>query len=139
MVQRLAQWVIDGPQLGRMRADALAMLLLHSSSAYLYGRYWPVLAAQLALRGLLLSLMDNAFHYGTPLNSGREARTLALPAWAARGWLHSNRHHDHHLQPSLPWPALARMEGPSKTTAEPFWSAVLRQFRGPIPLSRLEG
>jgi fatty acid desaturase len=133
-VRRQVVAALTSSRLGRIRADALVTILLYGTSLWLYGQYSPWLVAQLAVRGFLISVLDNAFHYGTPLDSGRDALNFALPRFWARAILNFNYHHAHHHRPSLSWIALPRVESSLRQSSHPFLGGLARQFRGPIPL-----
>lgn len=124
--------------LAELRTDAAAVCVLLVASASLYGPYWPLLLAFLAARGLLVSFLDNAYHYGTPLDDPRYAQDLRLPSWASRAVLHFNLHGVHHRYPTLPWPALpARFAAEQGHYAGDLVPMALRQLAGPIPSARL--
>lgn len=125
-----------------MRRDSAMALALIATSAWLYGpRIWMLLLA-LGGRGLLISLADNAYHYGTPLHrlaaDVRNARDLALPGWASTLILHFNLHAVHHRHPALPWSRLPAAATPDALrAAPPYLAAMLAQLRGPIARTRL--
>ncbi len=124
--------------LAELRTDAAAVSVLLVASAWLYGPHWPLLLALLAARGLLVSFLDNAYHYGTPLDDPRYAHDLRLPSWASRAVLHFNLHGVHHRYPTLPWPALpARFAAEQGHYAGGFVPMAVRQLAGPIPSARL--
>lgn len=126
-------------KLAEMRFDAACILLLFGFSALSYGHFWPLLALALLGRGLLVSLFDNAFHYGGPLGDSRHAFDTALPAPLSRLVLHGNLHGVHHRHPNVPWrhlpilaPADPGRDGPG------YLACLLRQLRGPLPVTALE-
>ena len=94
-----------------------------------------MLLLALAGRGLLVSLLDNAFHYGTPLGQRRHARNLAAPPVLAELILNFNLHGSHHLRPGLPWWRLGEFH---RAAGHPIdgarVAAVLGQLAGPVPL-----
>lgn len=115
------------------RNDALAMVLLHAGVIWLYGEHAWMYALLLTGRALAVSLVDNAFHYGTALDEPRQAMNLVLPAWAGALILHFNLHGAHHLRPGLPWwqlPDFHRAHGLGFQMS--WWPALFRQLRGPI-------
>ena len=75
----LMQSLVQPESLAAVRLDAIAVCALYGTSAWLYGGSTWMLALALALRGLLVSIADNADHYGTALDRPREARDLAGP------------------------------------------------------------
>jgi len=104
----------------------------------LYGEYAWMLALSLVGRGLLISLVDNVFHYGTPLDQTRYARNLMLPDWASHLILHFNLHGVHHQRPGLAWWQLPDYQRKSGIGFQGKWlPALLAQLKGPIPEPRL--
>lgn len=125
-------------KLAEMRWDAACILLLSGAAALFYGDFWPLLVLALFGRGLLVSLFDNAFHYGGPLGGSRHAFDTALPAPLSRLVLHGNLHGVHHRHPGVPWrhlptlaPAALGRNGPG------YLACLLRQLRGPWPVTAL--
>ncbi len=116
----------------RIRRDFIAMLVALAAAGWCWGAYWPVLAACVLVRFAVLSLLDNAPHYGTPRDSGTRAYTTTLaPAFR---WLvlNANFHGVHHQAPQLAWTELPRTFDGGFSGSWP--AMVLRQFRGPIQL-----
>ncbi len=117
----------------RMREDFAATLALFALAFYLWGAAWPLLAAAIAARCCMLSLADNAPHYGTPRDSGQKARNTRLPP--GLGWLvlNAHLHGAHHVSAELGWrelPAAFRHGGGSYDGG---WTlSLLRQLRGPL-------
>lgn len=134
-VHRQARALLDR-HLAAMRVDGVLMLLFHGAGFWLYGRQAWMLALALLGRGLLVSLNDNAYHYGTPLALTGYGKNLRLGALGSALLLHFNYHHVHHRRPYLPWRVLP---GAADGMAfdEPYGRAILRQFKGPIPVQRL--
>lgn len=114
-VQRLfGNFAADPARRYRMRRDWLLSLVVYGASFWLYGVWWPVLAATMYLRGLWLSLADNLPHYGVGLGEPGRARNFRVPG----GWpvllMNHHLHQWHHRYPTLPWtalPAVARASG----------------------------
>jgi len=133
-----ANQLLSDAGLRELRIDGLAILGLFAVSAFLYGSDWLYLAAALLGRGFFVSLLDNAYHYGTPLGEKLYALNPALPRSAEIAMLNFNLHGVHHRHPAVPWnglPALRRKEG--VVMDENLAFAALRQFKGPIPAARL--
>jgi fatty acid desaturase len=130
---RAEAYLLKPDRLARMRLDALAAIVLHGLAFLCYGAWWPLLALTLAARCVLVSVADNGYHYGAPLDAGpRSAYNLDLPFAAAI--LNFNLHRTHHLHPTLPWTALPKaLAADHDGYDHAFFSAMLRQFRGPIP------
>lgn len=133
LIGRLTQPLLEPATLTDMRTDAAAALALYLGEFLLWGHFGWMLLLALWGRGLLISLMDNVFHYGTPLNDTRYARNLHLPPWASGLILHFNLHGVHHGKASVPWHALPewhRREGGEWQGG--FFDALTAQLRGPI-------
>jgi fatty acid desaturase len=113
----------------RIRFDFAVTAALVAASVWLWHAHWPVLVACILVRFMMLSLLDNAPHYGTPKDSGTRAFNTTLPP--AFRWLvlNGNFHGVHHYAPQLSWLELPRaFEGKFDM---PWIAMVLRQFRGP--------
>ncbi len=133
VAEEMVGHLLQPAMLAAVRAEALAVLALYAACFYAYGKHAWMLALALCARGLLISLMDNVFHYGTPLGDARDARDLALPPWAARLLLHFNLHGVHHRKAGLPWHALPQQHQTDGAAYQgSLWRALLAQLRGPI-------
>jgi fatty acid desaturase len=120
-------------RLRQMRRDAVTVIALYATAAALYGDAWPWLLAMLAGRGLLVSFLDNAYHYATPAGVRVSGHDLRLARPCARLILNANLHGTHHRHPGVPWTALpAAVEGYSGD----YLRTVLRQLRGPLPIGK---
>ena len=121
-----------------VRRDAIAILALYGLAFAAYGQAGWMLLLYLYGRGLLISLVDNAFHYGTPLDDVRFARNLSLPSPLSRLLLHFNLHGAHHARARVPWSDLPESHRQSGQGYQDEWfAAILRQFRGPIAEQQL--
>jgi fatty acid desaturase len=119
----------------RIRLDFAAILALLGFALWCWGTHWPVLAAAIAARFAVLSLLDNAPHYGTPRDSGTAAYNTALTRPLGLLVLNANFHGAHHQASHLPWQELPREFARSGAGYDGSWIAsVLRQFRGPVRL-----
>lgn len=126
--------------LAEMRVDMLAIIFVFGVSAWLYGENAWMLAVAIFLRAALVSIADNSYHYGTPLEEPRDAMNAGASAWVAALLLHFNLHGVHHRHPHLPWFALrAQFERDGAGPDIELATCLLRQLRGPIPLPRLMG
>ena len=126
--------------LREIRFDGLLTLALLSLSFYSYGEHWPLLLAVLAARGFLISYLDNIYHYETPVGEVFYARNLWLNRPLAGLLLHFNLHGIHHLNPAIPWSDLPQAFLAQAGKFEGgYFSAALRQLRGPIALQDLPG
>jgi len=129
----LQRTVLDPAALRGIRLDAAGVLFCLGSSFWLYGPHAWMLIAVLLGRGLLLSIMDNAYHYGTPLDAPRYALNLGLPRSLSAAILHFNLHRQHHLHPATSWRELPRLFAAAKDRYDGSYPALtLRQLRGPL-------
>lgn len=119
----------------RIRADIALIALLMAAAACCWGARWPIFAATLVARFFVLSLLDNAPHYGTALDSGTYARNTHLPRWASLLVMGHNFHGVHHRATGLRWQELRAAFVHGGGRYEGNWGTmVLRQFRGPVVL-----
>ncbi len=133
-VVRGMQRAVADARLTRARIDCFAVLTLYGLAFWLYGAAWLLLLASIVIRGLVISLFDNAPHYGTPPATHAPVFNLSLPAWARAVMLNQNLHGLHHRRPGLPWHALpAAFAADGIRYDGTFARAVLRQFNGPQP------
>ena len=124
----------------RIRADVAAIALLTAVAVWCWGAQWLVFSAAIAARFFMLSLLDNAPHYGTALDSGTYARNARLPRWAACLVTGHNFHGIHHAATGLKWQELRAAFVDSGAAFEGDWTTmVLRQFRGPVFLEHSVG
>jgi fatty acid desaturase len=118
-----------------IRLDIAAIFGLFGLAVWLWGPLWPVFAGCIAARWSVLSLLDNAPHYGMALDSGVDARNTTMPALARLFVMNGNYHGIHHGAPQLRWHELPGAFDGSGSALEGSWLAgIARQFRGPIPL-----
>jgi fatty acid desaturase len=116
--------------LRQIRVDALCILLMFGTSAFLFNADWPLLVALLVGRGLIISHLDHAPHHGTPIDRRDYAFNMRAPRWLQLALLNFNFHRTHHENPQLPWPALRGEDFHADDIS--FVRAVFRQWRGPI-------
>jgi len=120
----------------RMRFDVVVAVTIFAAAFWVWGAGWPLLLTCLLVRWIALSLLDNAPHYGTPLNSNLYAPDMRAPAWIGGVLLNGNLHGLHHAEPDLPWRELpARFAETRRRYAATWLVTVLRQFRGPMALT----
>jgi fatty acid desaturase len=92
--------------------------------------------ASIVARWFLLSLLDNAPHYGMPLDSGLNARNTRVAGWASWLVLNQNFHGVHHHNPQLHWRDLPGKFAQTDKRYDGGWvGALFRQFRGPQVLT----
>ena len=138
LVGELVERVLAAAVRRDFRIDAIAIVALYALAFAAYGQAGWMLLLYLYGRGLLISLVDNAFHYGTPLDDVRFARNLSLPGPLSRLLLHFNLHGAHHARARVPWSDLPESHRQSGQGYQDEWfTAIFRQFRGPIAEQRL--
>jgi hypothetical protein len=97
-----------------------------------------MLAGFLGLRGALISVFDNVYHFATPIDRPEYARNLWLPAPLRLLILNMNLHRIHHARPALRWWALPAQFHASR---DQYDASLLRtavaQFTGPVPITEL--
>ena len=117
----------------RTRTDMLASLTLYGAAFMLYGAHWPVLAAFLLGRAVIISFLDNIYHYETPADNSKAGKELRLPELASLLLLRSNFHETHHLNPEVPWHALPKAHREQGRAFDGAWLAHARlQLNGPV-------
>jgi len=126
--------LLEAPGRSRLRLDGLVICILFGLGFWFYGAWWWMLALALAARGVLVSLLDNAYHYGNALEDLHAGYNLRLPEALQRAFLNFNLHEVHHRHPQAPWSELPRLfrEGGS-VHHETLLRAAFRQFLGLIP------
>jgi fatty acid desaturase len=126
--------------LAQFRIDCAAIALVWGASFWLYGESAWLLAAVIALRAFLVSVADNAYHYGTALDAPRAAKNVHAPRWLQAALLNFTLHGVHHRQPGLPWTALPRAFAAAGLDYDEGYGACLaRQLQGPIAADALFG
>ncbi|WP_316015917.1 fatty acid desaturase family protein [Roseobacter sp. HKCCA0434] len=125
--------LLEEPGRTKMRLDGAAITLIYLAAFVHYGAWWWVLVLALYGRALMISFLDNAYHYANPLNEPMAGHNLALPGWLSRGMLHYNFHAVHHARPQAPWSALPEVfSRDGHRYGDDFAPAALRQLRGPL-------
>ncbi|WP_245720909.1 fatty acid desaturase family protein [Nocardia pseudovaccinii] len=131
LFERIAQARV----LGRFRVDAAAIVVLYAAAFVAYGAYGWMLLAALGGRALVISLSDNAYHYGTELDAPLEAMNLRTLRSLERFALSFNLHGVHHRHPGLRWYELRAKFLDEGGHYHLGWAtAAARQIRGPIKL-----
>jgi fatty acid desaturase len=117
-----------------IRVDAAGVALLYGTAFALYGSHWGYLAAALAVRALLVSLVNYVYHYDTPLDDALYARNLHLPRALSALFLHFNLHGVHHRHPAAPWTMLPGLFAGAWRGAYDgsLGAATVAQLRGPL-------
>ena len=134
----LAGKFLNDRRLREIRVDGLAILLLYGVSAYCYLGHLKLFLGLIAVRALLISLMDNVYHYGTAIKVTISGHNLSLPRFLATGLLNFNFHRVHHAHPNVPWTGLPRLYAQNSDYCDDkFIVALFQQFLGPLSLDQL--
>lgn len=127
--------------LAQLRLDALGIVVLYGILFYglsvVQAASAGLLVLALLARGVLVSVLDNSYHYDTPLNDKRDSLNFRLPIWLSYWFLHFPMHRTHHHYPALPWVALPRFTH-YETRDPSLLIGALAQFKGPLPLRRFQ-
>jgi fatty acid desaturase len=122
----------------RIRRDGAATMTMLALAFYCYDGYWPLLLGALAARGLLISFLDNVYHYATPVSDVFFAKNLSLPRPVAGLLLNFNLHGIHHINPAISWIDLPRaFDVQAGKFHGSYFPTALQQLRGPIALQEL--
>jgi fatty acid desaturase len=131
--QAVRQMLLKPSTVVKVRLDCLMITALYALSFYLYGMYWWLLAVIIAGRAVIISLMDNAYHYGTPLDNSVPAKELYIPAPLATMILNFNYHLTHHKNAGLSWRHLPQEHvKQNRSFDDHLIPALLDQFKGPL-------
>lgn len=129
---------LDPKRLRMIRTDVLLAWTLIGGSAIAFGAHWPMLAGFLIARGVLISMFDNVYHFGTPIDRPEFARNLWLPAPLRLLILNMNLHRVHHARPALRWWELpAQFRAGRERYDAGLLRTALAQFAGPVAISQL--
>jgi fatty acid desaturase len=134
----LMQNWLGAESLREIRLDGALTIAWLTFSFYCYGENWPLLLALLLARGVLISFLDNVYHYETPVSDVFFAKNLSLPAPLAKLLLNFNLHGIHHINPAISWinlPKAFDVQGGKFDGG--YFAAALRQLHGPIALQEL--
>lgn len=115
-----------------LRVDMACMAVLYGSAFYAYGAAWPWLLAFIGARAMVISFLDNIYHYATPGDNSKAGKELALPTVLSLLILRSNYHETHHLNPDVPWHQLPHTHAAQNRQFDGPWFAHARmQLAGP--------
>lgn len=119
--------------LKEIRIDAKIILFFYGLVFFLYGQNWYIVVLFLLIRGYLISIMDNVYHYGTKERDVIFGYNLKMPKIMEILLLNSNLHGLHHEKGNIPW-YLAReyFEKNNKIFHKDFFVQFFSQFKGPI-------
>jgi fatty acid desaturase len=133
----MQSWTRD-EAIREIRMDGLLIVAWFGTALYCYASYWPLLVAIVAVRGVLISFLDNVYHYRTPVSDIFYAKNLWLPRLAATILLNFNLHGIHHRHPAVPWRGLPLL---FRERAEiyhgNYFAAAACQLCGPVALQDL--
>jgi fatty acid desaturase len=128
---------LDPRRLRLIRLDVCLAWALIACSAIAFGEHWPMLVAFVFARGVLISVFDNVYHFGTPIDRPDFARNLWLPTPLRMLILNMNMHRVHHERPALPWWALpAQFRANGDRYDAPLLRTALTQFTGPVAITQ---
>lgn len=114
-----------------IRMDLLAIILLYAGAFMIYGKNYGILLAFIICRSLLISFMDNIYHYGTKADNSQAGKNLVLPKLTERLFLNSNYHGTHHYNPQIAWcylPKIHKEQG--RDYDGKFFKEGFKQFKG---------
>ena len=138
MADRAERHLLDPVRLRRIRQDALASMGLVTIGVVAWGSAWPVLALALVGRGMVVSVLDNAPHYGGAMADPEQGYDMRLARPLAPLVLNANLHGTHHRHPTLPWTALpAAFAADGGRYAGSYFLLPWRQLRGPLRREQL--
>ena len=121
-----------------IRFDGLMVMLIFALSAAAYRPYWQVFLCVMIMRALLISLMDNVYHYRTRINVTVSGYNLSASRLVAFGLLNFNLHRVHHRNPGVPWAMLpVFLERDADSCDRSLLFAVFDQFLGPVAADQL--
>lgn len=133
MADRAERQLLDPGRLRATRIEGVLVIALLGLSALAYGSFWPLLVVALLGRAVLISVMDNAPHYGGVTDDWAQGYDTRAPGLIGALVLNTNLHGTHHRHPNLPWrvlPAAFRRDGGAYTDS--YLILPWRQLRGPI-------
>lgn len=133
-LRQLADQTLASPKgVADIRQDALASWLLLLAAGIVWGPYWPAFAAYIFARGLLISVVDNVYHFRTPLDHVEFAYNLRLPRPLQALFLNMNMHRVHHRRVNVPWWQLPSFFAADQDTYDgSFMRGIARQASGPM-------
>lgn len=131
--QAVRHMLLKPSTVAKVRLDCLMITALYALSFYLYGAQWWLLGFIIGGRAVIISLMDNAYHYGTPLDNSVPAKELYMPKPFATMILNFNYHLTHHKNAGLSWRHLPQEHlKQNRPFDDHLIPALLDQFKGPI-------
>ena len=133
----LAEQVLAGPKgIAEIRQDAFLASGLLILGAVAWGPYWPAFLGFVLGRGLLVSMLDNVYHFRTPLDRVDYAHNLSLPRPLQGLFLNMNLHRVHHRRMQLPWWQLQHQFTADREQFDGSLAlGALKQLGGPAPMT----
>lgn len=132
--QALYNMLLKPENVRQVRIDCLLIVILYATAFYMYGQNAALLLLLVAGRALMISLMDNAYHYGTPMDNSVPAKELRAPALVSKLILNFNYHMTHHKNAAVSWIHLPQWHQAQKNDyAGSLLPALFEQFKGPLP------
>lgn len=127
-------------RIASIRTDVFLIIAFFTASGFAFADNFIFLPLIIFARGLVISMHDNVYHYGTEEDTDMPAKELKVSNALSRFMLHFNYHQSHHLAPNVPWTQLPQVHEDKNRpfTQEPFIKAVLVQLRGPILVTEME-
>ncbi len=120
----------------RIRTDCLWITFIYTCVFMIFGAAWIVPVVTLLGRAVIISIMDNSYHYGTPQDGSVPAKELETSKFYSRFILNFNYHLTHHNYVHLPWSKLeAKHEEERIPYAQKLGPALFEQFKGPIKIT----
>jgi len=138
-LRQLAQQALGSARaINEIRQDAGTVLVLYGSAFVLWGKLWWVLLGFVFVRAMLISFLDNIYHFRTPIDRPDFAYNLRLAQPFRALIFNMNFHRVHHSHMQLPWWALPREFSRSGEKFDAgYGHAALAQLRGPAPTDML--
>lgn len=113
--------------------DALINSILYTTIFFLYGGKFYLFLLLLIIRGLIISLFDNVFHYGSPPKKIISGYNLKIIKPIQYFILNANFHGLHHRKPKIPWYLLEKEFYTMNLSYDGYlFKYIWKQFRGPI-------
>lgn len=105
----LAEQALTGANgIAEIRQDVIWAWLLLITAGIAWGADWPAFLGFILGRGFLVSVLDNVYHFRTPLDRIDYAYNLSLPPPLQSLFLNMNMHRVHHRRMQAPWWQLPR-------------------------------
>ena len=135
VADRAERQLLEPGRLRASRIDGVLVLATLGLSAFAYGAFWPLLVIALLGRAFLVSVMDNAPHYGGETDDWAQGYDMRAPGPIRALVMNTNLHGAHHRHPNTPWRALPdTFRGEGRSYAGSYLVLPWRQLKGPIPV-----